>query len=173
MVADERLGVSLRQPAGILAAPEPLQNHRARLPLPPNAIQTKMAAERRDGPSLAVALDGGMNLALVQIEHAHGNGAPPHQRWMAVTPFARLFLASARCLIEDAIDLARERRKAVIRHWVITDADGRNPRHVTLAEYVEALERGERILIDSIIDRPIVRPAPATLAEAAQALANC
>jgi hypothetical protein len=55
---------------------------------------------------------------------------------------------------------------------VITDADGRNPRHVTLAEYVEALERGERILIDSI-DRRIVRPAPATLAEAAQALANC
>ena len=91
---------------------------------------------------------------------------------MAVTPFARLFLASARCLIEDAIDLARERRKAVIRHWVITDADGRNPRHVTLEEYVEALERGERILIDSI-DRRIVRPAPATLAEAAQALANC
>jgi hypothetical protein len=62
----------------------------------------------------------------------------------------------------------------VIRHWVITDADGRNPRHVTLEEYVEALERGERILIDSIVvDRRIVRPAPATLAEAAQAFANC
>jgi hypothetical protein len=63
--------------------------------------------------------------------------------------------------------------EAVIRHWVITDADGRNPRHVTLEEYVEALERGERILIDSIVDRHIVRPAPPTLAEAAQALANC
>jgi len=56
---------------------------------------------------------------------------------------------------------------------VITDADGRNARHVTLEEYVEALERGERILIDSIVDRRIVRPAPATLAEAAQAFANC
>jgi len=27
MVADERLGVGLRQPKGILATPEPLQHH--------------------------------------------------------------------------------------------------------------------------------------------------
>jgi hypothetical protein len=114
-----------------------------------------------------------MNLAPVQVEHAHGGRRPSTPKMDGVTPFARLFLASARCLIEDAIDLARERRKAVIRHWVITDADGRNPRHVTLEEYVEALARGERILIDSIVDRRIVRPAPATLAEAAQVLSNC
>jgi hypothetical protein len=39
------------------------------------------------------------------------------------------------------------------RHWIITDLDGSNPRHVDMCQYVEALERHERFIVSSVVYR--------------------
>jgi hypothetical protein len=39
------------------------------------------------------------------------------------------------------------------RHWIITDLDGSNPRHVDMCGYVEALERRERFIVNSVVYR--------------------
>ena len=44
------------------------------------------------------------------------------------------------------------------RHWIITDLDGSNPRHVDMCEYVEALERRERFVVKSVVYRDMRRP---------------
>jgi hypothetical protein len=44
------------------------------------------------------------------------------------------------------------------RHWIITDLDGSNPRHVDMCEYVEALERRERFIVNSVVYRDMRRP---------------
>jgi hypothetical protein len=79
------------------------------------------------------------------------------------------------------------------RHFLCEDPDGKNPRHLTLAEFLDAQERGDPVrltfiesnvrprstvetqamrdaLINAIWDVP---RAPASLSEAAQALRDC
>jgi hypothetical protein len=79
------------------------------------------------------------------------------------------------------------------RHFLCEDPNGKNPRHLTLAEFLDAQERGDPVrlafiesdvrrrspaetqamreaLINAIWDVP---RAPETLSEAAQPLADC
>jgi hypothetical protein len=72
-------------PGGVGAIAEPS----SQTILPLNAIQTKKAAGWTSRPSRS---------STRMAVHA-----PPHQRWMAVTPFARLSLASTRRLVEEAV----------------------------------------------------------------------
>jgi hypothetical protein len=60
----------------------------------------------------------------------------------------------------------------VTRHFMISDSDGKNPRHVTLAEYLDAIDRGDNVRLE-LFESNVIRPAPASLSEAAQALADC
>jgi hypothetical protein len=48
--------------------------------------------------------------------------------------------------------------KIMTRHWIITDLDGSNPRNVDMCEYVEALERCERFIVNSVVYRDMRRP---------------
>lgn len=62
------------------------------------------------------------------------------------------------------------------RHWLITDSDGSNPRHVTLAQYVEEVARSvdkAKAVRLAFIESDMRHPAPRTLDQAAQPLANC
>lgn len=52
------------------------------------------------------------------------------------------------------------------RHFILSDLDGANPRHVTLAQYTAAVDRGEKFRISGILDKRVVRQA--TVSQAAQ-----
>jgi hypothetical protein len=63
------------------------------------------------------------------------------------------------------------------RHWTITDLDGKNPRHVDLKQYIEAMATGAYRLDDYVFPPNrhchwTDRVAPMTLDQAAKALAN-
>jgi hypothetical protein len=93
----------------------------------------------------------------------HGVGAPARRRGLAYK--------SRRMADENKRPVDRRvRRNAMTRHWIITDLDGSNPRHVDMCEYVEALERRERFIVNCVVYRDMRRPsgtlAPATLAQA-------
>ncbi len=63
------------------------------------------------------------------------------------------------------------------RHWTITDLDGKNPRHVDLKQYIDAMATGVGRL-DAYVETHsrychwTDRVAPMTLHQAAKALAN-
>ena len=37
------------------------------------------------------------------------------------------------------------------RHFIVTDLDGKNPRHLTLEQYNDAVDRGEQFRLSSLV----------------------
>lgn len=46
----------------------------------------------------------------------------------------------------------------MVRHFILSDLDGANPRHVTLGEYVDAIDRGEKFRINGLLGKLVARP---------------
>jgi hypothetical protein len=126
MIADQGLGVGLRQPLGLLAAAEPSQHLSSpptradhggvdwramrrplRGPLLPGDTRRSRGPAK---PSSIIARIWGLRGCSVYCE-MHTAGRLANERRMVRTPFARLSLASARYLVEDAVGRLAGNRK--------------------------------------------------------------